>query len=327
MSEDQISNLDSDNQQDKKSNGAFIAIILLLLLALAAMAYLWSAKNTQLNDCANENLALKADMDGMNQMMSGYVDNMSSDLRKDFQNMLDTYDALMVKDKNQSDSIMAQKEKILGLMDDLTKNKKMTASQLFTLRKENETLRGIMKSYVMQIDSLNTLNLKLESNLQSTKTQLNSTTNERDQYKQVAEENAEQVKKGARLQAYNFVSGGLKMKLNNTTDETNRARNTVQIKSSFTLSENPLTKPGNKTVYLQIIDPTGKTLQVKSSNVVELDNGTIAYSDKKDVDYQNKRLDLSIFYDFRGEDAAKGNYKVNVYCDSALIGTDSFTLK
>ena len=82
----------------KKGNGGFIAAILLLLLAVGFFAYLWSAKNSALNECENNTKALTADMDGMNQMMSGYVDNMSNDLRKDFQNMLETYDALIDKE-------------------------------------------------------------------------------------------------------------------------------------------------------------------------------------------------------------------------------------
>jgi|TARA_R110000737_G_scaffold353338_1_gene404352 hypothetical protein len=311
----------------KKSNGGFIAAILLLLLGLGVMAYMWSQKNSQLNDCSNETATLKADMDGMNQMMEGYVGNMSNDLRKDFQSMLETYDALIEKDKSKSDSLNIQKEKIQGLMDELSRNKKMSASQLFQLRKENETLRGIMKGYVMQIDSLNTLNLQLESNLQTTKSELTNTVTERDQYKQDAELSAEQVKKGSKLQAFGFASSGLRMKLNNTTEETNRARNTVQIRSTFTISENPITPPGKKSVYMQIIDPTGKTLQSKSSNVVKTDGGTIAYSDKKDIDYNNERVDLSIFYDLGGADAEKGNYKVKIYVDGQLAGSDSFTLK
>ncbi len=311
----------------KKNNGGFIAAILLLLLGLGVMAYLWSQKNSQLNDCANEVATLRANEDGMNQMMEGYVGNMSNDLRKDFQSMLETYDALIEKDKSKADSLNMQKEKIQGLMDELSQNKKLSASQLFKLKKENETLRGIMKSYVMQIDSLNTLNLKLESNLQTTKTQLSETTNERDQYKQDAESSAEQVKKGSKLQAFGFSSSGLRMKLNNTTEETNRARNTIQIRSSFTISENPITPPGKKTVFMQIIDPSGKTLQSKSSNVVQTDGGAIAFSDKKDIDYNNERIDLSIFYDLGGADAAKGNYKVKIYIDGQLAGTDSFTLK
>ncbi len=311
----------------KKSNGGFIAAILLLLIAVGFFAFLLSSKNSKLNDCENINKTLTADMDGMNQMMSGYVDNMSNDLRKDFQNMLETYDALIDKDASKSDSLNLQKDKIQSLMNELSSNKKMTASQLFQLRKENETLRGIMKGYVVQIDSLNTLNLNLNTKLASTTTQLSQTASERDQFKQDAESSAEQVKKGSKLVAFGFSSMGLRMKLNNTTEETNRARNTVQIVSNFTISENPIAAAGKRSVYMQIIDPSGKTLQSKTSNVVKTDLGTLAYSDKKDIDYNNERVDVSIFYDLKGDDAAKGNYKVKIFVDGMLAGSDSFTLK
>jgi hypothetical protein len=314
-------------EQKNNNNGAFIAIILLLLLGLGAMAYLWSSKNSKLNDCHNENTVLKSDIDGMNQMMAGYVDNMSNDLRSDFQSMLDTYDQLKIKDKKQADSIDAQKAKIQGIMDELAKNKKISASQLFQMKKENETLRKIMKSYVLQIDSLNTLNLRLNSDLDQTTNKLNVTSEERDQYKKDAESSQEQVKKGSKLSAFNFTSGGLRMKLNNTTEETTRARNCVQFRANFTVSENPLTPAGKKMVYMQIVNPDGKTFQYRTSSTVQTDQGPIAYSDKKEIDYQNQRVDLSIFYDLQGEEALKGNYKVNVYCDGQQIGTDSFTLK
>jgi hypothetical protein len=252
---------------------------------------------------------------------------MSNDLKTDFKNMLKTYDALIEKDKSKADSLNVQKEKIQSLIDQINKNKNMSASQLFQLRKENETLRGIMKSYVIQIDSLNTLNLKLTSDLDQTTTTLNSTKEERDMFKLDAEEKGAQVKKGSKLQAFGFGSVGLKMKLNNTTEVTNHARSVVQIKASFTISENPITPSGKKVVYMQVINPDGKTMQTKSSNTVQTDLGNIAYSDKKEIDYQNERIDLSIYYDLKGEEALKGNYKVKIYCDGNLIGTDSFTLK
>jgi nitrogen fixation-related uncharacterized protein len=322
-----MSDIEEFQEKEKNNNGAFIAIILILLLGLGALAYLWSAKNTQLNDCANQNTELKSNMDGMNQMMSGYVDNMSNDLRKDFQNMISTYDALIAKDNSKSDSLLVQKQKIEELVSKMDRNKKMSASQLFSMRKENETLRSIMKSYVYQIDSLNTLNINLTSKLETTNTKLTNTSTERDQYKQEAAEKEAQVKKGSKLQVFNFNSAGLRMKLNNTTEESNKARGIVQIRSSFTVSENPITPAGKRTVYMQIVDPTGKTLQQKSSNVVQTDLGMIAFSDKKDIDYNNEQIDMSIFYDLRGEDAEKGNYKVKVYIDGMLVGTDSFTLK
>ena len=63
-----------------------------------------------------------------------------------------------------------------------------------------------MKSYVYQIDSLNTLNVKLNTELTKTTNKLESTQSERDQYKKEANEKAEQVRLGAKLQAFNFSS-------------------------------------------------------------------------------------------------------------------------
>ncbi len=310
----------------KNNNGAFIAVILLLLIGLGVMSYLWSSKNSELNDCTADNEMLNADMNGMNEMLQGYVGSMSNDLKTDFKNMLETYDALLEKDKSQADSINAQKAKIQELMQQVETGK-MTARQLFLLRKENETLRDIMKGYIIQIDSLNTLNLKLTSDLDSTKTKLTSTAAEREQYKQEAEDKGNLIAKGSKLNAYGFSSMALKSKLNNTMTETNRAGNALQIVSSFSIGENKIATAGTKSVYMRIITPDGKTLQSRSGNVVSTENGQVPYSDKKDIQYNNESIDVSIYYSLNGEEIPKGNYQVKIYCQGQLIGSDSFTLK
>lgn len=318
----------SEIQETKpKSNGALLLILIVLLIALAYMAFAWSKKNKALNECSNANKELEADMQGMNDMMSGYVGNMSNDLRKDFQQMLNTYDALKVKDSAQAQQVIAQKEKIQSLMNQLSSGKKLSAQQIYSLRKENETLRGIMKGYVKQIDSLNTMNVKLSSDLEIKTQELTTTTSERDQYKSQAEESATLVKKGSKLQALGFNSGALRMKINNTTEPTNKAKSAVQLKAGFTVTANPLTKPGMKKVYLQITAPDGRVLQDKETNVVNTDGGTVAFSDKKDIDYNNENVDVTIYYDVKEGEVTKGNYKVKIICEGQVIGTDSFTLK
>ncbi len=318
--------MSENHETQKKGNGAFVAVIIILLLLLGVMGYLWSSKNGQLNECQNLNNALNADMEGMNEMMSGYLGTMSNDMKTDFTNMLSTYDALLEKDKSQADSINAQKERIQELLEKVERGN-MNARQLFLARKEIETMKRIMRGYIVQIDSLNTLNLQLTNRLDSTSTQLTMTQEERDLAREEAEKQGALVKEGQKLQAFNFSSGGLKMKLNNTTTETNKARNTVEIKSAFTISENPITTPGAKTVYMQVITPEGKTLQSSSSNVISTSNGQVAYSDKKTIDYNNERVDLTIYYKLKGQEISKGNYKVKIYCQGDLIGSDSFTLK
>lgn len=310
-----------------KSGGVYLLVIIALALGLGYLAYKYSGVKKELNTCSNKNAELEADMNGMNDMMSGYVDNMSNDLRQDFKKMLSTYDALKAKDASQADSIDIQKQKIQNLLNQLNSNKRFTAQQLYSLRKENETLRSIMKGYVQQIDSLNTLNTKLSSDLETTTSELNVTKEERDQFKTEAEDNAAKVKKGSRLQAFSFHTTGLKMKLNNTTEETTKARNCVQIKSSFTLSENAIAPAGKRVVYMQIMNPEGRIMQARSDYTTVVDGVRLAYSDKKEVNYENQRLDLAIFLDLKGEEAVKGNYKVKIFCDEQVIGTDSFTLK
>jgi cbb3-type cytochrome oxidase subunit 3 len=317
----------SNQQNERSSNSIYLIIILLLLACLAVFAYLYSVKRKEFNNCNNENIILKSDMQGMNEMMQGYVGNMSNDLKKDFKNMLATYDKLIEKDKSKADSLNIQKAQIQSLLDKLNTNKKLSASELYKLRKENETLRGIMRSYVRQIDSLNTLNIKLTSDLDQTTTKLSETTNERDQFKKDAEEKGEKIKLGSRLQAYSFKSEALRMKLNKTTEPTEKAKNAIQFRSSFTISENSLTNPGRKSVYMQIIGPNGDVFQANPNNKFSSENGTIAFSDKKDIDYSNQAIDVTIYYDLKSETAVKGNYKVKVYCDGALIGTDNFSLK
>lgn len=316
----------NETTSQKKNNGVFLLIIIALLLGMGYMAYLISNKKGELDVCRSEVDTLNRDIAGMNDMMEGYLGSMSHDLKTDLRNMLDTYQALKEKDASQADKIGEQEAQIQELLAKVESGK-YTAHQLFLMRKENETLRNIMKGYVKQIDSLNTLNLKLTSDLDETTTKLSSTTQERDAYKEDAEQQAEIVKKGSRLTAYGFSSGGLKLKLNNTTTETTKASNCVQIKSSFTIGENSIAEAGKKTVYLQVIAPDGKTLQSRSSNIVETDQGPVPYSDKKDIDYRNQSVDVAIYYNLGGEDAAKGNYKIKIYCQGQVIGSDSFTLK
>lgn len=316
----------TDTQQPKKSNGAYIAVILILLLGLGAMAYLWSSKNSELNTCKNDNATLNADMNGMNNMLEGYVGNMTSDLKTDFKNMLETYDALIEKDKTQADSLNKQKEQIAELLDQVERGK-MTARQLFKIRKENEELKRIMRGYIEEIDSLNTLNLRLTSDLDSTKGVLTTTTVERDNLKGQVDEMGGQLDKARKLSAYSFNSTALRTKLNNTMTPTNKARNARQIKSEFTIGENSTATSGTKTVYLQVITPEGKTLQSRSSNVLQASGGPVPYSDKKDINYNNSSVDVAVYYSLNGEEIPKGNYKVRIYCEGQLIGTDSFTLK
>lgn len=317
----------SEFEQEKQNrNGALVGVLILLLLGLALMAYLWSSKNAECNTCKNEKKELLADMEGMNQMMAGYVGDMSKDLKADLKSMLSAYDEMKLKNQADADSMARQQQEIQSLLEKVERGK-WNARELFRFQKENESLRRIMRGYVIKIDSLETSLVKVNTDLTNTQTELTQTSEQLSQTQESLNQAEGLVKKGSKLQAFNFYSTGLKERFNSTMTETSRARNCVQIKSSFTISENPIAKGGKKMVYMQIIAPEGKTLQAKSGNVLQTENGPVPYSDKKEIDYQNQRIDLAVFYRLNGEELAKGNYKVKIYCQGQLIGTDNFTLK
>ena len=72
-----------NSSAQKKTNIFYLIFIFLLMVLLAILTYTWSAKRTELNNCTNKNLMLQSDLEGMNQMLEGYVGNISSDLKKD----------------------------------------------------------------------------------------------------------------------------------------------------------------------------------------------------------------------------------------------------
>ena len=318
------------------SSKKVIVVLLIAIIGLiggiAYLSKLYSDKIQELNKALGENTKLKSDLNEVNKSIGSVVDieGRSNDLKTNLTNMLNNYDELIKMDKSKSDSLNIEKSKIQGLLNQINTLKSqgnLTYSKLLKMEKENETLREIMKSYIKEIDQLNQLNKKIQTDLNETSDKLNSTETERDEYKKVAEETSAKVKQGAKLQAYSFTSSGMELKRNNTTKETTKAKETIQIKCLFTVGSNSLTTAGKKTVYMQIITPEGKTLQSRSSNVVSVDGTAIPFSEKRDIDYDNNSIDVGIYYDLRGEKASKGTYKVRIYCEGNLIGTDSFTLK
>ena len=77
-------------------------------------------------------------------------------LQTDYATLSSDYDSI----NSQLDS---SREQVSQLIERLTKTEAVNRSQIRKYEKELGTLRTIMKSYIVQIDSLNTLNKKLKA--------------------------------------------------------------------------------------------------------------------------------------------------------------------
>jgi hypothetical protein len=314
-------------EEKKPTAGLWILLTIIAFMGVGVLGWMYSNESTAFEKCQIANNELKMQMDEMDVALGGYIDETSKDLRRDFQNMLDTYDQLIAKDASKTDSLMEQKARIEELMTELNDTRRRSFREISNLKKENSTLRSIMKEYLYRIDSLNTLNVNLTSRLDQTSTKLTQTESERDQLRQQAEQSAELLSKGAQLNAFNFNSVCLRYRMNGNTTEVSRAGRVDVISSTFTIGENRIAKVGNKTIYMQVTDPDGQVIYDKPNQVTQIGGKDIIYTDKREINYLGQQLDMTIVHNLQGREIGKGNYTVKIFADGALIGKDSFTLK
>lgn len=316
------------NNEKKNTSGVWILVAIIALLGVGILGWMYSKESKARQTCQTTNEQLELEMNSMNEALSGYIDGATSDLKLDFQNMLDTYDKLIEKDASKSDSLQAQKDSISVLLAQLKDTKNRSYYEINQLKKRNEQLRQIMNRYLVTIDSLNTLNIDLTSRLDQTSSELNLTQSERDELRKQNDQNAELLTKGAKLNAFNFVSQGLRYQtFGGSTKDVNRASRAEVLSSSFTIGENKIARTGSKTIYMQITDPNGQVIYKRPSDVTQVAGSEILYTGKREIDYQGQLVDMSIVYNLEGKEVASGNYVVKVFADGALIGKDTFTLK
>ncbi|RFC54106.1 hypothetical protein [Brumimicrobium aurantiacum] len=316
------------NAPNKSNSGVWILITIIALLATGVLGWMYSKESKSYKNCQTANAQLEKEMKSMNEALSGYIDGATMDLKNDFQQMLSTYDKLIEKDASKSDSLQAQKDSINMLLEQLKDTKNRSYYEIGQLKKRNERLREIMNRYLITIDSLNTLNIDLSTRLDKTSSELNLTQSERDSLRKQNDQNAELLTKGAKLNAFNFKSEGLRYQtFGGSTKDVNRASRTEILSSTFTIGENKIARTGNKTIYMQITDPNGQVIFKRPSDVTQIAGSEILYTGKREINYQGQLIDMTIVYNLEGREVASGNYVVKIFADGALIGKDTFTLK
>ena len=199
------------------------------------------------------------------------------------------------------DSINSQRFKINALLEKvekLDKKSKKDWRQIYKLKKEAETLRGIMKGYIHTIDSLNTLNINLSNDLTDKTKKLNSVSSQNKKIKKQNEALQKQVAIGAVLQINNVLSSGIRIRNSGTQSETTRASKTNMIKTCFSVVENKLAEAGNKEIFLRITNEDGILLEAPTPlSIKDKDQKKINMSSKRTINYQNENTDLCIYYE------------------------------
>lgn len=244
-------------------------------------------------------------------------------LELDLEKMKLSYDTLQTDNSMLRAEMDGQRIQIEDLLKKV-KNKNWSISKL---KKEAETLREIMKGYVVTIDSLNTLNQSLIAENEQMKSTVETVTSENKNLIERQENMEKIIETGQILQTASISATAIRLRSSGKQVETKNNRRTEMIKTCFTVIENRIAKKGSKTLYLKIIDPNGKVMQSpEAGGETELEGEVQSYSIKREIDYNNQEMDVCIFYSVQ-EEPAEGDYKVFLYDGSSQIATTDFSLR
>lgn len=299
--EDPIARIDRQRAEKKGSKNVVVAILAALAVILAVVLAVVASRDYKLVKELEQD---KADLE-----------NRITELKTDFDNLQSDYDYI----NTQLDS---SREEVAMLVDRIKKTEATNRQQMRKYEKELGTLRSIMRSYVAQIDSLNTANRRLADELSNSKKELAKATGENKELSAKVENLSSKVATGSIVKAR-----GLSAKAyNNSNKATDRSSRVKRLAVSLSLVENELAKKGPMTVYIIVKDPEGNQLLDGEGASFRLNGETVAASASREVDYQGQEVDMTIYLN-NVSDYVKGIYTIDVYTAKSQLGSIELLLR
>jgi flagellar basal body-associated protein FliL len=291
-------------QPKPKSNKGIVILLFIIIFVLLAAIVIIYTKSTQ-------KLQEKAEVQQI-------IEDQKTSLQKELTDMIGEYDELKTNNDSMNTLISGQKEKIKRLLSERSNN----LTLITRYKKELGTLREVLKSYIAQVDSLNTRNQQLVQENVQVKTNLEQARNENIKISQEKDQLSTQVQKASVISTSNIVV----TPLNKRGKQENRLKNMLKIRVCFTMRENAIAKGGTKDVYLRLTRPDGNVIAYSQSDLFDFQGQQIAFSAKRQVEYDNKDIDVCIFWD-NNHQLILGEYTVDLFTDGSLIGTTKFSIK
>ncbi len=249
----------------------------------------------------------------METILTQEKDSLANELKQ----MVIAYDTLKTNNDSLNAGLEKERTRIVQLLS-------VNASNVQLIKKyksEITTMREIMKSYIVQIDSLNSRNKVLVAENTEIRQQITQVRNTNTELSKVKEELSTKVEIASVIQAKDIVA----VALNKKRKETTRISLLDKLRICFTLRENPLAKAGSKQVFMRVIRPDSLVITSSPDNLFEYKEGKMIFSASRDVDYINQDIEMCIFLDNTG-DFIVGTYTVELYLENNLIGKTTFML-
>ena len=214
------------------------------------------------------------------------------------------------------------REEVSQLIDRIRKTDATNRAKIRQYEKELGTLRSIMRNYIVQIDSLNTLNKQLTADAAAARKEAAESRRQSEELSKTVESLSGQVAVGAmvkgrgiRLDAYNAS--------NKVTDRSSRV---VRLMTTLSLVENDLAPKGPMRVYIRVKGPDGILLTNDVQRTFDFNGEPMVCSASREVDYQGDEVEMSIYLNDISE-YVRGIYTVDVYTEQSLLGSAELMLR
>lgn len=244
------------------------------------------------------------------------------EMENEYQQFAAQYSEMKTQINNDSiiEQLSAEQEKTQRLLAELKRVKANDAREITRLKKELATVRAVLRSYVLEIDSLNRLNQNLVEENSRVKAQFEEATNKIAGLNTEKQSLSEKVAIAAQLDAI-AINMTAKNKRGKKTEDMNKCK-VVQV--DFALAKNVTASSGMKNVYVRITTPTGSVLG--EGGTFNYENRTLEYSMKKSVEYGGQETPVSLFWNVN-QAMSGGTYRVSIFADGHMIGSKSFSFK
>lgn len=285
---------------EKKLKNITIVLAAVAVILAGVLAWIWFDRQSMIDE-------LNIEKDVLTEQML--------QLQDDYANLSSNNDTL-------NHQLDVEREKVQQLIERVKKTEASNRAQLRKYEKELGTLRSIMRSYIVQIDSLNTLNMNLRKDAEMARQAAKESKEKYETLVSTTEEYAKQVEKGSILKARNIMLTAITSK----NKETNRSSRTEKLKTCLSLIENSIAPKGPKTIYIRVKGPDGILMTEDQNQIFSMAGEQMLYSASREVDYQGSEVEICIYFD-SAQKFTKGAYTVEVYTNEAILGTADMLLR
>lgn len=297
--------METSNNTTPNKNRKLIAAAITAGILLVVISLLFIFQNRQLNTIV-ENLNEEKDI-----------------LTEEYQSLVMNYDSLQSDNYSINYLLQIERDRVAQLIEEIKTVKATNTAKIREYQKELSTLRGVLRSYIVQIDSLNARNQELTQENLEHRRRYNQIQSSYKQLEEVKAELEQKVTIASRLDVTNTEVTGLTA----SERKSDRANRVTKIRVCFTVLKNVTSPVGMKDFYLRIERPDGQLLTHSLDDRFRFEDSDINYSAKRSIEYGGEEVDVCIFYNADAGELQSGEYICDIFADGFHLKTVRFSLR